>query len=379
MQYATRDKGGRTMPIDISIPQERRSDEYRVALAPAGVEALVRAGHRLYVESGAGVGAGFQDEAYRQVGAHIVYSSEEAFARGQLVLKVSRPTVEDLALAHKDQIMLGFLHLAAGRRDKIQILRERGVCAVGWETVQRADGYLPVLHSMSTVAGRLIPQIVGRYLQSDEGGRGVMLGGCPTVPPAEVVILGAGTFGTEAALAFVGNRASVYVLDINPEALERVDRLLDGRGVTMAATEYNVRKALRFADAVVAAVYVPGQQSPVLITRKMMRTMCYRSLFVDISIDQGGCAETSRPTTHANPTYIEEGVIHYCVPNMTSIVGRTASHALTYATLPYVSAIANQGLDAALQSYPELGRGVNIREGTVVHPGLAADLRQGDV
>lgn len=367
------------MPIDISIPRERRPDEYRVALAPAGVEALTQAGHRLYVESGAGAGAGFQDEKYRQAGAQIVYSGEEAFARGQLVLKVSRPTVEDLQLSHKHQILLGFLHLAAGRHDKIQIMRERGVCAIGWETVQRADGYLPVLHSMSTVAGRLIPQIVGRYLQSNEGGRGVMLGGCPIVPPAEVVILGAGTFGSAAALAFVGNRASVYVLDVNPEALERADRLLDGRGVTMAATDYNLRKALRFADAVIAAVYVPGQHTPTLISREMMQTMRSRSLFVDISIDQGGCSETSRPTTHANPTYIEEGVIHYCVPNMTSIVGRTASHALTYATLPYVQAIADQGLDEALQSFPELGRGVNIRDGEVIHPGLIADLRHGGV
>ncbi len=367
------------MPIDISIPRERRPDEYRVALAPGGVEALTQAGHRLYVESGAGSGAGFQDEVYRQAGAHIVYSDEEAFARGHLVLKVSRPTVEDLELAHEDQILLGFLHLAAGRGDKIEILREQRVCAIGWETVQRSDGYLPVLHSMSTVAGRLIPQIVGRYLQSNEGGRGVMLGGCPTVPPAEVVILGAGTFGTEAALALIGNRASVYILDVDPEALERADRLLDGRGVTMAATEYNLRKALRFADAVIAAVYVPGQHTPVLISRELLRTMRSRSVFIDISIDQGGCAETSRPTSHTNPTYIEEGVIHYCVPNMTSIVGRTASHALTYATLPYVQAIANQGLDAALQSFPELGRGVNIRDGEVVHPGLIADLRRGGV
>ena len=361
-------------PIDISIPCERRPDEYRVALAPAGVEALTQAGHRVYVERDAGVGAGFQDEAYRRVGAQIVYSHEEAFARGHLVLKVSRPTVEDLELAHRDQILLGFLHLAAGRRDKIQILRKRGVCAIAWETVQRPSGFLPVLHSMSTVAGRLIPQIVGRYMQSNEGGRGVMLGGCPTVPPAEIVILGAGTFGTEAALAFVGNRASVYLLDINPEALERADRLLDGRGVTLAATEHNLRKAVRFADAVIGAVHVPGQHTPVLIPRDLMRTMRSRSLFVDVSIDQGGCAETSRPTTHANPIYIEEDVIHYCVPNMTSIVGRTATHALTYATLPYVLAIANQGLDAAFESFPELARGANIRAGEVIHPGLRAEL-----
>lgn len=365
-------------PIDICIPREKQPDEYRVALAPAGVEALTKAGHRVFVEHDAGIAAGFDDEAYRTVGAVIVYGHEEAFARGTLVVKVSRPTVEDLVLSHEGQTLVGFLHLAAGRRDKIQILRERGVCAVAWETVERADGLIPVLHSMSTIAGRLMPQIVGRFMQSNEGGRGVMLGGCPTVPPAEIVIIGAGTFGTEAALAFVGNRASVYLLDINPLALERADRLLDGRGVTMAATEFNLHKAIRFADAVVGAVYVPGQRTPLLLTRESVRTMRPRSLFVDASIDQGGCAETSRPTTHSNPTYMEEGVIHYCVPNMTSVVGRTATHALTYATLPYILAIANQGLDAALQTYPELARGVNICNGEVVHPGLKADLKRED-
>lgn len=364
--------------IDISVPREKRSNEYRVALAPAGVEAFVQAGHRLFIEHDAGVGAGFSDEEYRAAGAQIVYSHEEAYARGKLVVKVARPTVEDLQLMHEDQILVGFLHLAAGRRDKIEILRSRNVCAIGWETVERENGCLPVLHGMSMLAGRLMPQIVGRFMQSNEGGRGVALGGTPTVPPAEVVIIGAGTFGTASALALAGNRASVYVLDINSDALERAHRRLDGRGVTLAATDYNLRKVVKFADALIGAVYVPGQRAPILLPRELLRTMRPRSLFVDASIDQGGCAETSRPTTHANPTYLEEGILHYCVPNITSIVGRSATHALTYAVMPYLLAIANLGLEAALNQHPELARGINIRDGQVVHPGLRADLLRGD-
>ncbi|RME81411.1 MAG: alanine dehydrogenase [Caldilineae bacterium] len=356
--------------IDISIPRETRADEYRVALTPAGVEALVAAGHRVYVEHNAGAGAGFPDDAYREVGGQIVYSREEAYARGRLVAKVARPTLEDLSHLQEGQILVGFLHLAAGRRDKVEILRQRQACAIAWETVQREDGSLPVLHTMSMLAGRIIPQIVGRFMQSDQGGRGVTLGGCPTVPPAEVVIVGAGTFGTEAAVALAAARASVYVLDIDPAALERVDRRLDGRGVTMLATEYNLRKVVQFADAVIGAVHRPGHRTPIVFTRELIRLMRPRTLFLDISIDQGGCSETSRLTTHSNPTYIEEGVIHYCVPNISSVAGRSATHALTYATLPYLMALAGEGLDAALQSYPELARGVNVRGGEIVHPGL---------
>ena len=360
--------------IDISIPRETRPYEYRVALTPAGVEPLVQAGHRVYIEHDAGVGAGFIDDAYRAVGAQIVYSHEEAYARGHIVVKVARPTVEDLELTHEGQILVGFLHLAAGRRDKIDILQKRKVCAIAWETVQKDDGFMPVLHCMSTIAGRLMPQIVGRYMQSDEGGRGVTLGGCPTVPPAEVVILGAGTFGVAAALALAGSRASVYLLDTSARALERADRLMDGRGVTMAATAHNMQKVVRFADAVIGAVYRTGQRAPMILTRNDLQDMRRRSLFIDASIDQGGCAETSRPTDHGSPTYIAEDVIHFCVPNITSIAGRTASHALTYVSTPYLLAIADLGLDTALAKYSELNRGVNIRDGEVVHRGLDAEL-----
>ena len=361
---------------DISIPREVRPYEYRVALAPAGVHALTQAGHRVFIEHDAGLGSGFDDEAYRQVGAQIVYSHEEAWVRGQIVAKVARPTNEEFTLLGEDQILVGFLHLAAGRRQKIQILRDSGACAIAWETVQQADGFLPVLRGMSTIAGRMMPQIVGRFMQNDHGGRGVALSGCPTVPPAEIVILGAGTFGSEAAVALAGNNASVYVLDVNARALERLGRRLLGRGVTMAATDYNLRKVMRFADAIIGAVYVPGLRTPQLISRELLRTMRPRSLFVDASIDQGGCAETSRPTSHANPTFVEEGVIHYCVPNITSVVGRTTTHSLTHATLPYLLALADYGLERALVQFPELARGVNICQGEIIHEGLQRALGQ---
>ncbi|HHB90228.1 MAG TPA: alanine dehydrogenase [Anaerolineae bacterium] len=355
---------------DISIPKEVRPHEYRVALAPSGVHALTRAGHRVFVEHDAGLGSGFDDEAYRQVGATIVYSHEEAWVRGQMVLKVARPTNEEFALLSENQIVLGFMHLAAGRREKIHILKENGACVIGWETVQQEDGFLPVLRGISTIAGRMMPQIVGRFMQNDHGGRGVALSGCPTVPPAEIVILGAGTFGSEAAMALAGVHASVYVLDIDNRKLERLNQRLAGRGVTMAATDYNLRKVVRFADAIIGAVYVPGERAPILLTRELLRTMRPRSLFVDASIDQGGCAETSRPTTHGNPTYVEEGIIHYCVPNITSVVGRTTTHSLTHATLPYLLAIANEGLEKATRRYPELARGINICRGEIIHEGL---------
>ena len=214
---------------DISIPKEVRSHEYRVALAPSGVHALIKAGHRVFIEHDAGRGSGFDDESYRRVGAEIVYSHEEAWVRGQMVLKVARPTNDEFALLSENQIVLGFMHLAAGRRQKIQILRDSGACAIGWETVQQEDGFLPVLRGMSTIAGRMTPQIVGRFMQNDHGGRGVALSGCPTVPPAEIVILGAGTFGSEAAVALAGNNASVYVRDVNARALQRLGQRLAGR------------------------------------------------------------------------------------------------------------------------------------------------------
>lgn len=357
--------------MDISIPKEQRPSEYRVALTPAAVQQLVERGHRVYVERGAGEGSGFTDQHYLDAGATVVYSHEEALRRGELVVKVARPLQQEIELLGEGQIIMAFMHLASAHPRKMISLLDRRVTAIGYETVQEDDGYLPVLHPISVMAGRMAPHIASRLLQNDAGGKGILLGGVPGVAPAEVVIIGAGTVGSEAAVGFAQAGASVYALDINPRALERVEHYSDRRVVTLSATAYNIRKVLRFADVVVLAVYRPGYRAPIIIRRDMLNLMRPRSVIIDYSIDQGGAAETSRPTSHHSPTFIVEGIIHYCVPNITGVVGRTATHAISNAVLPYVCAIANYGLDGAIQRHPELGRGVNVRGGHIIHPALA--------
>ncbi len=356
--------------MDIGIPKERRDAEYRVALTPAAVRELVAAGHRVYVERGAGEGSGFLDQHYLDAGATVVYSPQEVYGRGELIAKVARPLQEEIDLLHEGQVIMAFFHLAAAHPNKMRSLLDRRVTAIGYETIEEEDGYLPVLRPISMMAGRMAPLIAGRLLQNDAGGKGILLGGVPGVAPAEVVIIGTGTVGTEAALAFAAAGASVYALDINPRALERLDRLSHHQVVTLNATPYNVAKVLTFADVVVLAVYRPGYRAPIIIRRDMLRTMRRRAVIIDFSIDQGGAAETSRPTTHRSPTFVVDGIIHYCVPNVTGVVGRTATHAISNALLPLVLAIANEGLDKAVQQYPALARGINVHNGEIVHPAL---------
>lgn len=356
--------------MDIGIPKERRDAEYRVALTPATVRHLTERGHRVYVERGAGEGSGFLDQHYLDAGATVVYSPEEVYRRAQLVVKVARPLQEELELLHEGQIVMAFMHLASAHPNKIRTLLHRRVTAIGYETIEEEDGYLPILRPISMIAGRMAPQIAGRLLQNDAGGKGILLGGVPGVAPAEVVIVGAGTVGTEAALAFAATGASVYALDINPRALERLDRLSHHQVITLTATPHYLNKVITFADVVVLAVYQPGYRAPIIITRDMLQTMRRRSVIIDFSIDQGGAAESSRPTTHRSPTFVVDGVIHYCVPNVTGVVGRTATHAIANALLPMVSAIADYGLDQAIERFPSLGRGINVRDGEIVHPAL---------
>lgn len=361
--------------MDIGVPRERRQYDSRVGLTPAGVELLTSEGHTCYVELGAGLGAGFSDQDYEKAGARIVYSGEEVYGRAELVLKVARPTVEEFEWMQSDQVVMGFLHLAAARRDKVDLLLKRRVTAIAYETVERNDGTLPILGPMSQLAGRMCPHVAATLLQNDRGGKGILLGGVPGVPPAEVVILGAGTLGTEAARAFLGAGASVYVLDHDWAKLKRLDELLSGRVTTMMSHAFNIRKVVKFADVLIGAVLVPGARAPVLVTREMVAAMRPRSLIMDVAIDQGGCVETSRPTFHGTPTFVEEGVIHYCVPNMTGVVGRTATHALNNAIWPYVQQIARQGLEMTLKVCPELMRGVATRGGQIVNPALADAMR----
>jgi alanine dehydrogenase len=357
--------------MNICIPRERRESDYRVALTPAGVRLLVQAGHTCYIEHNAGVGSGFTDYDYQQAGGLIAYQGHEVFGRADLLLKISRPTNEEFDWLREGSILTGFLHLASASPSKIAILQSKEITAIGWEIIQEDNGSLPVLRPVSKVAGRMIPQIAATLAQNNSGGKGILLGGVPGVPPAEVAIIGAGTVGSAAARTFLGMGANVYVLDQDWERLNDLDRSLNGGAITMVSHDFNVEKICRFADVLVGAVLVPGSRTPVVVTQEMVASMRPRSIIMDISIDQGGCIATSRPTTHANPTFIEADIIHYCVPNITGVLGRTATHALNNATWPYIKMIAELGIEAALLHSPSLNRGIYTREGTLAHAALA--------
>lgn len=356
--------------MDIGIPRERREGEYRVGLTPIGVQLLTAEGHTCYVERGAGLGAGFSDRDYELAGGKVVYSTQEAYGRAELVLKVARPTAEEADWLVEGQTVMGLLHLAAARRSRVETLLQKKITAIGYEMIQLADGSLPVLTPLSQAAGRMTAQVAAMLLQNDRGGKGILLSGVPGVPPAEVVIVGAGTLGTYAARAFLGIGATVYLLDKDLARLQQVDSMLNGRVVTMVSHEFNLRKVVKFADVLIGAILVPGARTPIVITREMVRTMKPRSVIMDLSIDQGGCVETSRPTTHRVPTFIEENVIHYCVPNMTAVVARTATHAFNNAAWPYIQAVTRKGVEQAIIDDLSLAHGVNTRGGEVVNAAL---------
>lgn len=362
--------------MNIGIPRESRQDEYRIGLTPAGVEVLTSTGHACLVEHDAGRGAGFADPEYQRAGARIVYSPEEVYGRADLVLKVERPTAEEVELLRDGCVLMGFMHLAVSPKERIARLLEKRVTVIAYETIQNDDGSLPVLSPLSQAAGRMVPEIAASLLQNHSGGKGILLGGVPGVPPAEVVIIGAGTFGTAATRAFLGTGASVYVLDQDLSRLQRIDDSCraGGRLVTMVSHAYNMRKVVGFADVVVGAVLVAGTRAPIVVTREMVKNMKPRSIILDISIDQGGCVETSRPTTHRDPVFIEEHVMHYCVPNMTSVVARTATHALSNVALQYITEIADAGLEQALAGIPALKRGVSMYKGDVTNAALGAHV-----
>ncbi|MCD6401534.1 MAG: alanine dehydrogenase [Anaerolineales bacterium] len=358
------------MMMNICIPKERRDSEYRVGLTPAGVHLLTKSGHKCYIEHEAGIGSGFSDYDYQQAGGLIVYSGEEIYGRADLLLKVSRPIKEEFHWMREGQTIMGFLHLIAGRAEKTKILLEKKITAIGYEIIQNDDGSLPVLIPMSQVGGRMVPQIAAKMLQNNSGGKGILLGGVPGVPPAEVAILGGGTSGRAAARIFISMGASVYVLDRNVEKLRELDREFPGRIVTMVSHSFNLEKICKFADVLVGAVLVPGERSPILINREMVKSMRPRSIIIDISIDQGGCIETSRPTTHSNPTYLEEGILHYCVPNLTGVIGRTATHALNNSSWDFIKQMANTGIETALQENRALMRGVYTHHGEIKNTSL---------
>ncbi|HLF72867.1 MAG TPA: alanine dehydrogenase [Anaerolineales bacterium] len=360
--------------MNIGIPKERRPFEFRVGLSPAGVEILTQQGNQVYVEHEAGVGAGFSDQEYEKSGARVVYSPEEVFGRADLTLKVARPLKEELAWLRPGSTLAGLLHLSSARRDKVEALLEKKVTAIAYEQVQQADGSRPVLRPFSQIGGALAAQIAARLLQNNWGGKGILMGGVPGVPPAEAVILGGGVVGTYATQMFLGMGAHVTVIDNNITALQKLSDRFQGI-VTMISTKRNIERATAFADVVVGAVLTPGQRAPIVVTREMVRAMKPRSIIMDISIDQGGCVETSRPTTHDHPVFVEEGVLHYCVPNMPGVVARTATHAFVNAAMPYIQKIASLGIPGAIDADPALEQAVNTHNGELVHLTL---LSEGD-
>jgi len=354
----------------IGVPRELKNEERRIAMVPGGAQTLVARGHRVLVESRAGVGSGFNDEAYARVGAEILPAAGPIFETADLLLKVKEPLPAEYEMLREGQILFTYLHLAASEALTLNLLR-RKIVGIAYETVETEDGFLPLLSPMSEIAGRMAPQEGAKYLEETFGGRGVLLGGVPGVPPAQVVIFGAGNVGSNATRIAVGMGATVTILDIDPRRLRSADDFFGGRVITMIADDYNVRTVLAYADLVISAVLVHGAKAPRLITREMLRSMKTGSVLVDVAIDQGGSAETSRPTTHDDPIYLEEGVIHYTVANMPGALPRTATRALTVNTLPYVLNLADNGWKVAARLDKALSRGVNLVQGKVTYKAVA--------
>jgi alanine dehydrogenase len=354
----------------IGIPKEIKKDEHRIALPPDGVRELVRQGHTVYVETNAGMGSAFTDAEYVKAGASIVSSADEAWNRANMVVKVKEPQPQEYGYLRSDLILFTYLHLAAAKELTFKML-ESGVTGLAYETVTDKEGRLPLLEPMSEVAGRMAVQVVAHYLEKKQGGRGVLLGGIPGVRPAHVVILGGGTVGTNAAKMALGMGAKVTMLDINIERLRYLEDVLHGRLTTLYSNENNIAEAIVTADAVIGAVLIAGAKAPHLIRREMLRTMPEGSVIVDVAVDQGGCVETTRPTTHSEPTYVIDGVLHYGVANMPGAVPRTSSLGLSNATLRYILRVANMGLTEALRSDHGLAQGLNIYQGHVTHAAVA--------
>jgi alanine dehydrogenase len=360
--------------VIIGVPREIKSGEQRVALTPAGAQALVERGHRVLVEPGAGVGSGVRDEEYTAVGA-VLRAAALVWAEADLVLKVKEPIAAEYGRLRADQVLFTFLHLAAVP-DLTDALRKADTIALGYETVQRADGSLPLLTPMSEVAGRLAVQEGAFYLGKAHGGRGILLSGVPGVPPGSVMILGAGTVGLNAAKMAVGLGGDVSVLDVNVDRLRHVDDLFGGRVATVVSNAFNVSRLVPRVDLLIGGVLITGARAPVLVTEAMVRTMKEGAVIVDVAVDQGGCIETVHPTTLAEPTYRVHGVVHYGVANMPALVPRTSTFALTNATLPYVLELAQKGVAAAVRDNPALAGGVNVWRGRIVHPGVAKSVSE---
>jgi len=360
--------------MKIGVPKEIKIHEYRVGLVPAGVRELVGAGHQVLVETGAGAGIGFEDTHYQAAGAAIAATAAEVFATSDLVVKVKEPQIGECRQLRKGQVLFTYLHLAADREQTAALLASNAT-AIAYETVTAPDGSLPLLTPMSEVAGRMSVQVGANCLQKANGGFGVLLGGVPGVAPAKVVVLGGGVSGTHAAEMAVGLRADVTVVDRSVKRLRELSAIYGNQLKTVYSTAQAIEDLVRDADLVIGAVLIAGAAAPKLVTRAMVKSMKPGTVLVDIAIDQGGCFATSRPTTHAEPTYVLDGVIHYCVTNMPGAVPRTSTFALTNATLPYVRALADFGWQQAVARDAGLARGLNVHAGKLTHEAVASALQ----
>lgn len=356
--------------MTIGVPAEIKKNESRVALTKSGVLELVKKGHKVFIENDAGEGSGISNEEYKDYGAEILSSAQEVWERADMILKVKEPIEQEYDLARKDQVIFTYFHFASSQK-LTEAMLESGAICIAYETVERADGSLPLLTPMSEVAGRMTIQQGARYLEKPLRGRGVLLGGVPGVEPGRVLILGAGTVGVQAAKMASGLGAHVSILDIDLDKLRYVNDILPAHVVTRYSSEYNIRELIKDHDLIVGAVLVHGAKAPKLITRDMLKEMRPGTVIVDVAVDQGGCVETSKPTTHENPTFMVDDVLHYCVANMPGAVPHTSTVALTNATMPFVLQLANHGWKEACRQNEALKGGLNIIDGKVVYQGVA--------
>ena len=354
----------------IGVPKEIKTEENRVAVTPTGVAGFVARSHKVLIQKGAGLGSALTDRAYETAGATMVETAEDVWRHADMIMKVKEPQVAEYPLLRPGLILFTYLHLAANE-SVTRALLDRKVTAIGYETIQLDDGSLPLLAPMSEIAGRLSIQVGAWCLQAENGGRGILLGGASGVRPAKVVILGAGMSGTAACQVATGMGAYVSILDVNPTKLRYVHDILGGHLTTLMSNRANLEEELIEADLVIGSVLIPGAQAPKLISRALVRRMKAGAAFIDIAIDQGGCAETSRPTTHREPIYVDEDVVHYCVTNMPAIVPNTSTYALTNSTLSYGLQLANRGFPQALARDKALAKGLNAHAGKITHEGVA--------
>ncbi len=357
--------------MNIGVINESNKIENRAGLSPSGISFLVEKKHSVYVQAGAGLKSGYSNEDYSSLGANIVFTKEEAFGRSDIVLNLSPLDEEESKLAKKGQILFGFHHLAVSRKNILEELLRKNVTMLGYEIVQKKDGELPFIECLSEIAGQMCLVISGHYLQTSQGGRGLVIGGVVSVPPATAVVVGSGVLARSAIKAMLGAGAHTIVLGRHIDRLRDLEEMTSGRLVTLMTSQYNLTRMVKIADILIGAVLRPGERAPIMITRNMVSSMKKGSVLIDLSIDQGGCSETSRLTTLEQPTYIDEGIIHYCVPNITSTVSRTSTKVLSNVVVPYLLQIGEKGIKNTLEQNKSLARGIYVYNGQLVRKGVA--------